>query len=244
LTIDSKALTEAAGTLSPRLKPRPKPSRKTGRRNRVAGQFTTLPLDMLQSPAWRVLSLSAHRVIYRVSIELRQHAGNVGDGLCVTYDDFEEYGIHRHAVAAAIREAVALGFLEIMRPGRAGNAEYRRATLYRPTFEMRVDGEPTHEWRQIKTLEQAMEIAAKARGNEKPFPVADSAPQVSAESTTEKGRFHSADSATTSLAFTATTLESLGGGGDETPRPPPTASESASGAAARRRLARGRRVAV
>jgi hypothetical protein len=54
---------------------------------------------MLESPAWRVLSLSAHRVLYRVVIELRHHGGHEGDGLCVTYADFETYGIERHAIA-------------------------------------------------------------------------------------------------------------------------------------------------
>jgi hypothetical protein len=83
------------------------------RRNRIAGQFTALLTDMLESPAWRVLSLSAHRVLDRAAIELRHHGGHEGDGLCVTYTDFEEYGIERHAIAPAIREAVALGFLRI-----------------------------------------------------------------------------------------------------------------------------------
>ena len=79
------------------------------RRNRIAGQFTALLTDMLESPAWRVLSLSARRVLDRVAIEPRRHGGHEGDGLCVTYADFKTYGIERHAIAPAPRET-ASGF--------------------------------------------------------------------------------------------------------------------------------------
>jgi hypothetical protein len=101
------------------------------RRNRIAGSFTALLTEMLESPAWRVLSLSARRVLDRVSIELRRHGGHAAKGLCVTYVDFQEYGIDRHAIALAIREAVALGFLTIIRQGRAGNREYRQESRSR-----------------------------------------------------------------------------------------------------------------
>jgi len=191
------------------MKPRPKPSRKTGRRNRIAGQFCALPLEMLRSPAWRVLSLSARRVLDRVSIELRHHAGNMGIGLCVTFDDFEEYGIHRHSIAPAIREVVALSFLRIARQGRAGNADFRQATLHVPTFEMAVDCEPTHDWRQIKTLEQAKAIAAAARGKSI-FPAVESAPTFGAESATGNDDSSVVESITTAVAESTTTIETLG----------------------------------
>src|SRR5262245_20137396 len=104
---------------------------RPGRRRstRIAGQFTVFPLDVMESPAWQVLSLSARRIIDRICIELRHHAGRESARIPVSYDDFESYGIHRHSIAPAIREAVALGFVCITREGRAGNAEFRQVTL-------------------------------------------------------------------------------------------------------------------
>jgi hypothetical protein len=83
----------------------------------------------MESPAFRVLSLSARRVLDRVEIEHAHHGGKDNGALPVTFDDFQRYGIHRHAVAPAIREVVALGFLEITQQGRAGNAAWRKLDL-------------------------------------------------------------------------------------------------------------------
>jgi hypothetical protein len=118
---------------------------------------------MLESPAWRVLSLSARRVLDRIAIELRHHGGYEENGLCVTHTDFQQYGIHHHAIAPAIREAVALGFLRIARQGRGGNSEFRRSTLYRLTYVNTNDNEPTHEWKRIKSLDEAQAKAGEAR---------------------------------------------------------------------------------
>src|SRR3974390_676531 len=95
------------------------------RRNAISGQFAARLIEMLESPAYRTLSLSARRVLDRVEIELAHHGGQDNGSLPVTYDDFQSYGIHRHAIWPAIKECVALGFLEITRQGRAGNAEFR-----------------------------------------------------------------------------------------------------------------------
>ena len=88
----------------------------------------------LRSPAYRVLSLSARRLLDRMEIELADHGGTDNGKLPVTYDDFERYGIHRHAVGPAIRELVALGFVEITEVGRAGNAEWRKPNVFRLTY--------------------------------------------------------------------------------------------------------------
>lgn len=130
----------------------------------IGAQFSPRRIDMLSSPAWRALSLSAHRVIDRITIELMHHGGADNGRLPVTYDDFEEYGIHRHSIAPAIREAAALGFVQITVEGRAGNAEWRRPHLFRLTFARsdkdRNDG--THEWKNISEQDAPL-IAAVAR---------------------------------------------------------------------------------
>jgi hypothetical protein len=136
------------------------------RRNRISGQFSVRLIEMLESAAYRQLSLSAHRVISRIEIELAHHGGNDNGKLPVTYEDFIHYGVHRHSIAPAIREAVALGFIEVTKRGRGGNAEDREPSLYRLTFAHDRDSRqrpPTHEWRKIKTPDDADAAARLAR---------------------------------------------------------------------------------
>jgi hypothetical protein len=96
--------------------------RKQRRPNSIEGQFIPHLIEMLESPAWRVLSLSARRVIDRIEIEFGQHGGRAEENgkLPVTYDQFERYGIHRQSIRKAIKEAAALGFIVITRRGCGG----------------------------------------------------------------------------------------------------------------------------
>ena len=79
-------------------------------KNFYPGQFAGRLIEMLEAPAYRVLSLSARRVLDRLEIELGHHGGNDNGRLPVTYEDFERYGIDRHSIAPAIREAETLRF--------------------------------------------------------------------------------------------------------------------------------------
>ena len=133
--------------------------------NRISGQWSPRLIEMLESPAYRALSLSAHRVISRIEIELAHHGGNDNGRLPVTKWDFVDYGVHHEAVAPAIREAEALGFIKVER-GRGGNSEHRTPSLFRLTFAHDRNSRsapPTHDWRKIKTVEEALEIAQRAR---------------------------------------------------------------------------------
>jgi hypothetical protein len=136
------------------------------RRNRINGQWSPRLIEMLESPAYRALSLSAHRVISRIEIELGNHGGNDNGRLPVTKLDFVEYGISARLVAAAIREAEALGFILVTERGRGGNAEHRHPNKFFLTFAHGRDSRanpPTHGWRKIKTMAEAIEIASNAR---------------------------------------------------------------------------------
>jgi hypothetical protein len=141
------------------------------RRNRISGQFAARLIEMLESPAYRALSVSGHKVISRIEIELAHHGGNDNGRLPVTTDDFVEYGMHRSSVAPAIREAEALGFIRITGRGRGGNAEYRTPNLFFLTYaQCRDSGKhpPTHDWRLFNTLQEAEEAAQAARTNKDP----------------------------------------------------------------------------
>ena len=144
------------------------------RRNKISGQFSARLIEMIESPAYRALSRAALMVISRIEIELAHHGGNDNGRLPVTRDQFIEYGgLDRNAVAPAIREAEALGFIRVTEHGRGGNAEWRRPNRFYLTFANCRGSKatpPTHEWRRIKTLEQAREIAASARAGSGPYP--------------------------------------------------------------------------
>ncbi len=133
------------------------------RRNKITGQFAARLIEMLESDAYRVLSLSAHRLLARLEIELAHHGGRDNGRLPVTFDDFEKYGIDRHAVALAMREVEALGFIEVTERGRAGNAEFRTPNKFRITYRPAGSAGATDEWRKIKTIEEAKSIALAAR---------------------------------------------------------------------------------
>jgi hypothetical protein len=183
------------------------------RRTQIGGQFAPLLIDMLRSPAWRVLSLSARRVLNRLEIELAEHGGTDNGRLPTTYDDFERYGIHRHAIAPAIREAVALGFLELTEAGRAGNAEFRRPNRFRLTYRHSAHAEPTHEWKTIDTDEQATHLAAAARAasSGKLENQWRKTPAFNGGNRHRKAKFKGAETATTSHGSeSATTLDISG----------------------------------
>jgi hypothetical protein len=135
------------------------------RRNAISGQFAARPIEMLESPAYRALSLSAHMVISRIEIELAHHGGNDNGQLPVTVDQFVEYGMHRSSVAPAIRETEALGFIAVQR-GRGGNADYRQPNKFYLTFSNWRGSKaepPSHDWKRIKSMEEAERIAREAR---------------------------------------------------------------------------------
>ena len=163
-------------------------SSRQSRPGSISGQFAPRLIEMLEAPAYRVLSLSARRVIERIEIEHGHHGGKDNGRLIVTYDDFESYGIHRHAIGPAIREAEALGFIELTERGRAGNAKWHAPNTFRLTFRSTkgLRGDGTHEWRRISTIEAAEAIAkaARTRVGKKTFPSGGKRHPPVAETTT------------------------------------------------------------
>lgn len=86
------------------------------------------------------------------------HGGADNGKLVVTYDQFEAQGIARRSIAPALRECVALGFVEITRQGGLSYGGARVPSAYRLTY---VSGTkksptPTHEWRRFKTRDEAL----------------------------------------------------------------------------------------
>jgi hypothetical protein len=140
------------------------------KRYKIHGQFVPHRVALIESPAWCVLSLSGRRVLDRIEIEMCHQGGAHENGrLVVTHTDFIKHGVHRDAVAPAVREVEALGLAEITKRGRGGNAAWRRPNKFRltyiPTKSANADAyhEPTDEWRRIKTIDEAERKACDAR---------------------------------------------------------------------------------
>ena len=97
--------------------------------------WTWFTAEMLESHAFRALTHPAHTVLMRILVEHLHHRGQENGDLPVTFDDFEQYGVRRKSIPAAIDLAVALGWIDIAvhgRGGAVGAAWY--ATRYRLTW--------------------------------------------------------------------------------------------------------------
>jgi hypothetical protein len=160
------------------------------RRTTIGGQFAPRLIEMLESPAYRALSLSAHRVLARLEIELGHHGGTDNGRLPVTYTDFQSYGIERKSIPPALREVQALGFVRITERGRPSKSDFdRHPNYFELTYIHGAHGEePTHEWRRHKTLDEAINVARQARPNKDAKAVAKSRSKVSKKSDTRVGK--------------------------------------------------------
>jgi hypothetical protein len=139
---------------------------KTNKHLKIGAQFVPHTLQMIESPAWQALSLSAHRVLDRIEIEHMHHGAQENGRLPVTFNNFLDYGIHLHSIAPAVRECKALGFLEVTQHGSGGNASFRMPNKFRLTYLPLLAKEPaTHEWQRIQTIEQAEALARTARAH-------------------------------------------------------------------------------
>jgi hypothetical protein len=144
-----------------------RPDGRTVRRNTIppGQQWSWWTREMLESPAWRVMSLSARRIVDRIRIELAHHAGKDNGKLPVTFRDFHDYGVDREAISPAVREAIALGFIRMTQYGVASNAQFRVPSLFAVTHLPTNDDQTraTDDWQRIKTVEEATAIARAAR---------------------------------------------------------------------------------
>jgi hypothetical protein len=190
------------------------------RRNPITGQWSARLIDMQRSFAWRVLSRAAHQCLSRIEIELADHGGNDINELPVTFNDFESYGVNRHAIGPALAELEALGFIDITERGRTVRAaEYRRSNkfrlLTRPWEGKGAAYRPR--WERFQTLEEAEATAAEARryAAKEKSASAETAPK-SVRKPHHEGKKASAETAPLANVGKRTTIYISGGGG---PRP-------------------------
>jgi hypothetical protein len=113
--------------------------------------------SMLESPAWRMLPHLAYQLLNRIELEHMRHGGKDNGRLVVTYTDVEKYAVCQNprAIAQAVRQAEALGFLIVTR-GRGGRGASRQPNQFRLTYLEGQNGGPaTDEWTEIQSEEDA-----------------------------------------------------------------------------------------
>ena len=136
----------------------------------IVGAFIAHPLEMRRSHAWRLLPDDARRVLFRLEEEHMVHGGACNGSLVCTYRDFAADGIRRASIALAIRQCVALGFLEITRVGLRSISDVRVPSLYRVTYLPGRDKspDPTHDWRSFGSQDDARAALLKASSSRSP----------------------------------------------------------------------------
>ena len=118
--------------------------------------FVWFTREMMESAAWWGMSDASWRLLCRIAVEHTNHGGTENGNLPVTYDDFESFGVRRKSVKRAVQELVALGWIDVVSPGRAGQGVGRCAARYAMTWLPTVDGAPgTNRWKGIKTRNDA-----------------------------------------------------------------------------------------
>jgi hypothetical protein len=140
-------------------------SAKHGKTVQDNGSFVMVRIAMKRSFAWRAMPDNARRLIDRLEVEHMDHGGTRNGRLVCTYGDFSQWGIRRASIALAIRQAIALGFVEVTRAGYKSAGEFKVPSYYRLTYVWgRVPGErglaarqdPTDEWEKLDSAEKAL----------------------------------------------------------------------------------------
>ena len=168
------------------------------RRSSIKGQWAGITIDMLESPAYRALSLSALRILARLQIELARHGGKDNGRLPVTFENFRQYGIDGHSIAPALRLLTALGFIEITEIGRAGNAEWRKPSRYRITFRDAAGGyNGTDEWRKVDEEQARVIVQALRQRTRKKSKSSGEISPMSVGKSHRKSQIHSGKTPTT-----------------------------------------------
>ncbi len=107
--------------------------------------WTFIALEVLESNAYRSLSVNARRAIDRLIVENGRHNRLENGELRVSARQFHEWGVTKDCLTPAIRELEAKGLI-VTRPGEAIGV-LLPPLIFRLTFYGTLDKEATNEWR-------------------------------------------------------------------------------------------------
>jgi len=133
-------------------------AQKSYRRNELKigppkdSQWVWLTLELLESVAWRAMSLTAWRVLNRIIVEHGGHGGGENGKLIVTHRQLHDWGVSKNSIGNAIDELEHLGLIRV-RKGRGGTGG-RHANLFRLTWiGDHEGGSPTNDWKRITEVD-------------------------------------------------------------------------------------------
>ncbi|HEX3418212.1 MAG TPA: hypothetical protein VHT21_17680 [Stellaceae bacterium] len=110
--------------------------------------WVKMPLDLIESDAWRSLGINDRRLIDFLMVEHMRHGGKENGELKAPRRQLVSSGIGEHFVSAAIRNAERLGLVDAHRHGK------RVATTYALTWLPFHDGTPaSNRWRDYRAPE-------------------------------------------------------------------------------------------
>jgi hypothetical protein len=120
-----------------------------------AGFWIAVPADLLNSPAWLAMSAQCRKFIDALMADFCAHGGMENGNLKSTYDQLQARGLRRKVILNVVVEAGALGIAYASR-GQRSYGSRRAPSTYRLTWYGTPDGlMATHEWKAIKTAEEA-----------------------------------------------------------------------------------------
>ena len=117
-----------------------------------------IPLEVVESDAWRSLGINAHRLVGFLMREYMRHRGKENGKLKAPRMQLATFGINRGEISRAITQAEELGIIECQRNG------LRTASTYALTWLSLRDGTPAnHRWRLYRNADLAPLPVPKSR---------------------------------------------------------------------------------
>jgi hypothetical protein len=160
-------MSHGASTTPPADRRADSPIRNFRERNRPPPNepWIWLTREIIESPAWRALSHSAQKVIFRIALEHLAHGGGLNGQLPVTYRDFQDYGVGKASIYEGLSEALELGLIERIDAGHQAWGEFKgRPATYALGWLPLHNGRPALDcWRRFERLDEAKAAAAGAR---------------------------------------------------------------------------------
>lgn len=138
-------------------------------------------LEMLVSPAWKSRPVAVMRILERIEEEHLRHGGMQNGRLYVSYMQFQQAGVSKRVVKAALECARDLGFVEIVQEGEP-RGDVRPPNAYRLTYLPCGKATPTDEWKRV-AMDRAKAMATRfkmATGGARTRPEHDEKEEVSA----------------------------------------------------------------
>jgi hypothetical protein len=119
------------------------------------GFCVPVPRDLLNSPAWLAMSYRCRKLIDALMSEHADHGGLENGNLTAPYNMLQARGMRRGNILDAVIEAKALGIVDARRGVRSYGSR-KAPSRFRLTWLGTPDGlMATHEWKSIKTTDEA-----------------------------------------------------------------------------------------